>query len=308
MTAISDNVDGDTVDSYAGNRHIMEVSVQNFMNEVVQASLNIPVVVYFTAPWCTPCKQFGPTIEKVVNEAGGRLKLAKVNIDENPQLAQQFRIQSVPMVYIFVNGQPVDGFSGAMQESQLKQLFSQFMAATPEEEDAKEMLAKAAQLLESGDAEQAADYYKAVLGHDKENIEAIAGLACAYVVLGELEKAEDLLKSVPEAGVNNEAVVSANAKLALAKAAPEAGAVSKLRSAVAANPDDHNARMEFAGALFSEGNAEEAINELLTIIAVDKDWNEGVARKQLLTIFEALGFDNQFASQGRRKLSAILFR
>ncbi|HEU5048365.1 MAG TPA: co-chaperone YbbN [Rickettsiales bacterium] len=288
--------------------HIIEATVQNFMHEVIQASLQVPVVVYFTATWCTPCKQFGPTLEKVVNDAKGRLKLARVDIDKNPQLAQQFRIQSVPMVYIFVGGQPVDGFSGAMQESQLKQLFAQFMQATPEEEDAKEMLKQAAMLLEAGDAQTAMRYFQAVLQMEPENVEAIAGLASAFIATGNLEQAEALLKAVPETGANHEAVVAANARLNLAKNAPKPEALEKLHKALAANPADHQARSDLAAALYASGNAEEAVEELLKVIAADKEWNDGAARKQLLTMFEALGFENPVAQTGRRKLSAILFK
>lgn len=289
-------------------QNVVEVTMQNFMHEVVQASLQVPVLVYFTASWCGPCKQFGPLLEKVVNEAKGRLKLARVDVDKNQPLAQQFRIQSVPMVYIFVNGQPLDGFSGAMQESQLKQLLSQFMAASPEEEDIKAILAKAKELLDSGDAAQALQYYKAVTAQDKDNIEAIAGAASAYVTLGKIEEAEQLLKTVPESSASHEAVVSANAKLSLAKSAPKQEEPGELKARLAKSPYDHQLRYDLANALFAAGKAEDAVTELLCIIAAEKNWNEDAARKQLLTIFEALGFEHPVAVQGRRKLSAILFK
>ncbi len=298
----------EAVSTPVSNHYIVQVTAQNFMHEVIEASLKLPVLVYFTAAWCGPCKQFGPLLEKVVNDAKGRVKLAKVDVDASPQLAQQFRIQSVPMVYIFVSGQPVDAFSGAMPESQLKQLLSQFMVATPEEEDAKATLAKAKELLAEGKAEQALQYYQLVATQDKENVEAVAGLALAHIVLGAIDKAEELLRTVPEKAANNEFVISANARLALAKAAPKLLDTEKLREALAQKPEDHESRYTLANALFSAGQAEEAINELLHIIASNKDWNEGAARKQLLVIFEALGFENPLASQGRRKLSAILFK
>lgn len=288
--------------------NILEVNAQNFMREVVQVSLQIPVLVYFTAAWCGPCKQFGPLLEKVVNEAGGRARLAKVDIDKNPQLAQQFRIQSVPMVYIFVGGQPADGFSGALPESQIRQLLSQFMQATPEEEDAKAMLANANTLLESGDAEQAARLYHTVLGVEKENVEAFAGLARAHIALGQLPEAEKLLAAIPAASANHKAVITANAQLALAKSAPAAGAIKELKDKLAKNADDYQARYDLASALFAAGQVEEAIDELLHIIASSKEWNDNAARKKLLTIFEALGFEHPLSAQGRRKLSAILFR
>jgi putative thioredoxin len=292
----------------AASSHIVDVTVQNFMHEVVQGSLQKPIIVYFTASWCTPCKQFRPLLEKVVNDANGRVKLARIDIDESPQLAQQFRIQSVPMVYIFINGQPVDGFSGVMQESQLKQIFAQFVAPTPQEEDAKVMLLSATELLESGNAEHALRLYQAVAEHDKNNIEAIAGMASAFILLGKPEKAEELLLTIPEASANHEAVLSAKAKLSLAQSSPKPGALEKLRATVKKNPKDNQARFDLANALFAAGEKGEAIDELLNIIAQDKNWNEGAAHQKLLTIFEALGFDHPLSVQGRRKLSGVLFR
>lgn len=294
--------------SAPSEQYITEVTVQNFMHEVVQTSLQIPVLVYFTATWCQPCKQFGPLLEKIVTEADGRLRLAKVDIDKNQQLAQQFRIQSVPMVYIFVGGQPADGFSGAMPESQLKQLLSQFMSATPEQEDAKAILSGAAELLNNGNAEQAARIYSAVLETDKENVEALTGLASAYIAMEQLPKAEAVLAMIPESSANHKAVVAVKAKLLLLKSAPDAKLVNKLTEAVAKNPNDHQSRFELASALIASGKPETAIDELLHIIAANKDWNEGEARKKLLTVFESLGFKHPLAVQGRRKLSAILFK
>ena len=305
MTLVSDKMDDN---SLAVTQNIIEGTVQNFMHEVIQTSLQMPVLVYFTAPWCGPCKQFGPTLEKVVNDAEGRLKLVKVNVDAHPQLAQQFRIQSVPMVYIFVNGQPADGFSGAMQESQLKQLLSQFLAATPEEEDAKAMLVAAKELFESGNVEEALRYYHALLEHDKDNVEIITGLALCYITLDDIEQAEALLATVPEASHNNEMFIAAKAKLSLLKSAPGAELTNKFYELLKKNPADHQTRYDLAGALFAAGKAEEAISELLNIISADKVWNDNAARTQLLTIFEALGFENPLAAQGRRKLSAILFK
>jgi putative thioredoxin len=308
MTLLSDNTADAPASSSGAGGYIVQATAQNFMREVMEASLQMPVLVYFTAAWCGPCKQFGPLLEKVVNEAKGRLRLARVDVDANPQLAQQFRIQSVPMLYIFVNGQPVDGVAGAMQESQIKQLVSQFMSATPAEEDARAMLEKAKELLAAGDAEQASRLYQAVAALDGESVEAVAGLASAHVALGNTEEAEALLRGVPENAANNEHVVSANARLALAKSAPKQQDVRQLRDILAKEPGAHETRYALANALFANGDAEEAINELLHIIAGDKDWNEGAARKQLLVIFEALGFENPLAFQGRRKLSAILFK
>lgn len=307
MTLISDKpIEHNAAPSAAPN--IVDVTVQNFMLEVVQASLQVPVLAYFTASWCGPCKQFGPLLEKVVNGANGRVRLAKIDIDKSPQLAQQFRIQSVPMVYIFVNGQPADAFSGPLQESQLKQAIAPFVSATPEEEDAKAILAKAKELLAAGDAEQALQYYQAVALNDKDNVEAITGTASAFVALGKLEMAEKLLTALPENVAGQELVVAAKAKLSLAKNAPSAGKLGELKAELAKSPYDNQIRYDYSNALFAAGKAEEAIAELLCIIAADKNWNDAAARKQILTIFEALGFEHPLAAQGRRRLSAILFK
>ena len=195
-----------------------------------------------------------------------------------------------------------------MQESQLKQLFAQFMQATPEEEDAKEMLKQAVALLEAGEVQTAMRYFQAVLQMEPENVEAIAGLASAFISTGNLEQAEGLLNAVPEAQANHEAVSAAKARLVLAKNAPKPEAVDKLYKALALNAADHQARCDLAAALYTSGKSEEAIGELLKVIEADKSWNEGAARQQLLTIFEALGFEHPLAQAGRRKLSAILFK
>jgi putative thioredoxin len=288
--------------------YIIDVNAQNFMQEVVETSLQIPVLVYFTAPWSGPCKLFGPLLEKVVTDAKGRLKLAKVDVDKEPEIAQQFRIQSVPMVYVFVGGQPADGFSGALQEDQLRKLLSQFITATPEEEMIQAALVDAALLLASGDAQGAAKHYQTILQINKENVDALAGLASCLIILGDATHAEALLNSIPEDKLNNEGVIAAKAALSLAQAALNSAGTDALQAKLASNPDDHEARFELAVALFASGKQEAAIDALLTIISKEKDWNEGSARKQLLTIFEALGFSHPLAQSGRRKLSAILFR
>ncbi len=296
-----------TLAAAAPSPYLKEVTVQNFMQEVVQASLQVPVLVYFTASWCGPCKQYGPILEKVVNEAKGRLKLAKVDIDKSPQLAQQFRIQSVPMVYIFLQGQPLDGFQGPMQESQLKQLLAQFIEAGPEAEMVQVTLEAADTLLAEGNAAEAEQAYKVILEQDEHNIEAITGLAHCFIAQGTAEKAEQLLSQVPEDKQLHELVVAAKAAVTLAKTAPKDANLDALQKKLEANALDHQARYELASALFIAGKQEEAIAQLLAIIAKNKDWNEGAARLQLLTFFEALGHTHPFTMQGRRKLSSILF-
>jgi putative thioredoxin len=296
------------VPSASSSPYVKDVSVQNFMQEVIQASLQLPVLVYFTAPWCGPCKQYGPLLEKVVNAAKGKVKLARIDIDKNPQLAQQFRIQSVPMVYIFLQGQPLDGFAGAMPESQLKQLIEQVAGpAGPADDRVKQTLESAAELLAQGEIEGAKEAYLAILAEEKDNVEALAGLAKCLTLEGSFEQAEKVLADVPQDRQSAEAIVAAKAALALAKSAPKAANLGALEKAVAANPLDHQARFDLAIALFASGKQEEAVNALLAILARNKNWNEGAAKAQLLTFFEALGFASPIAAQGRRRLSSILF-
>jgi putative thioredoxin len=302
MTSLQNNALSPTPPS-----HVRDVNVQNFMAEVVQASLQVPVLVYFTAAWCGPCKQFGPLLEKVVNAEKGRVRLARVDIDKSPQLAQQFRIQSVPMVYVFVQGQPLDGFAGAMPESQLKQLIAQVAGAAPADDMVKETIETAAALLAEGQVEQAEQAYKSILAEDTQNMEAVAGLARCFIAQGHLEQAGELLNGVPQAQQSAESIAAAKAALALARSAPKAANLQALEKTLAAHPQDHKSRCELAAVLFAAGRQEEAIGELLTVIARDKNWNEGAARAQLITFFEALGFTHPLAIQGRRRLSSLLF-
>lgn len=303
MTLLSDAAPQKSVPS----SFIVEVTAQNFMQEVIQASLQVPVLVYFTAAWCGPCKQYGPVLEKVVNEAKGKVRLARVDVDKSPQIAQQFRIQSVPMVYIFLQGQPLDAFSGAIPESQLKQMITQILSATPQGEEVKLSLDEASKLLAEGHAEQALIQFEALIAEDNTNMDAVAGAASAMIALGHLEQAEAVLASVPEASVRHESIVSAKAALTLAQNAPSRDALLQLNARLATNEHDHEARYELAAALFSAGNQEAAIEELLHIIKKDKAWNEGAARTQLLAFFEALGHTHPLTMQGRKKLATILF-
>lgn len=286
---------------------IKEVTAQNFMQEVMQASLQLPVLLYFTATWCGPCKQFGPVLEKVVNESKGKIRLARVDVDKNPQIAQQFRIQSVPMVYIIIQGQPVDAFAGALPESQVRQLVAQLLSATPQGQEMLHSLEEAKKLLIEGKPEQALPHFAGLLEEDSKNIEAISGAASAYVMLGDLQKAEMLLGQVPETSANAESVLSAKTALQLAKNAPGRDELINLTARLASNELDHAARMELAKVHFASGKQEAAINELLFIISKDKNWNDGEARTQLLAFFEALGHAHPLTMQGRRKLSSILF-
>ncbi len=285
----------------------VEVTAQNFMQEVMQASMQLPALLYFTASWCGPCKQFGPILEKVVGETKGRIRLAKVDVDKNPQIAQQFRIQSVPMVYILLQGQPLDAFSGAVPESQLRQMVAQLLNTTPEGQEVLHSLEGARKLLQAGQPEAALQHFEALLQADQNNIEALAGAAAALVALGQLDEAEVLVKAVPEASQNMEAVQSVKAALKLARSAPGRDGLMQLNAKLAKNANDHASRLELAQALFTSGKQEEAIGELLFIVGRDKAWNEGAARTKLLEFFEALGHTHPLTMQGRRKLSTLIF-
>ena len=289
--------------SGAASPHIKDSGLETFAADVLDASREVPVIVDFWAPWCGPCKQLGPALEKAVTEANGAVKLVKVNIDENPRMAGQLRVQSIPAVFAFSNGQPVDGFMGALPESQVKAFIGRLTGAGAESEvDA--LLAEATESLSIGDMGGAAQAYAEVLQLDPKNIKAIAGLARCYLNGGDNERAAEVAALAP-ADSNDADLAGVRAALALAdQATSETG---PLEHRLAANADDHEARLELAKTLAGHGKFEAAADHLLTIIAKDRDWNDGAARKQLLTVFEAAGPTSEATKTGRRRLSALLF-
>ena len=300
---ISQSPDG--TDAAAGNL-IKESSDATFIEDVVQASTEVPVIVDFWAPWCGPCKQLGPAIEKVVSAAAGAVRLVKINIDENPAIAQQLRIQSIPAVYAFKDGQPVDGFVGALPESKIREFVEKLAGAigpTPTEETAEQ----AALALEAGDFAQAAGLYGEVLRLDNSNVAAMAGLAQCYIGGGDLERAGQTLDLIAPDDADNAAVVGARAALALARQTGDAGDIEPLLAAVAADEKDHQARFDLAMALVAAGRNLEGVEALLEIVGRDRSWNDDGARKQLLQLFEAFGPDDEATLEGRRRLSLILF-
>ena len=275
----------------------------SFMADVIEASRTQPVIVDFWAPWCGPCRQLTPVIEKAVTEAKGAVKLVKVNIDENPRMAGQLRVQSIPAVFAFSNGQPVDGFMGALPESQVKAFIGRLTGGSDASEiDA--LLAEAAESVSIGDMGGAAQAYAEVLQLDPKNIKAIAGLARCYLNGGDNERAAEVVALAP-ADANDADLAGVRAALALAEQATSETGPFEQR--LAADADDHEARFELAKALAGHGKFEAAADHLLTIIAKDRDWNEGAARKQLLTVFEAAGPTSEATKTGRRRLSALLF-
>ncbi|MEM7569402.1 MAG: thioredoxin [Pseudomonadota bacterium] len=291
----------------------VDANAQNFMAEVVEESRNRPVLVDFWAPWCQPCKTLTPIIEKAVAQTGGKVKLVKVNLDENQMLAQQMQVQSVPTVYAFVNGQPVDAFQGAVPESQVTAFIDKVLQASggggdSQEEQIKQYLEMAKEALGAGDVAQAANIYSQIAQADQSNIAALTGLATCHIKSGNLDQAEQILTIIPPDKAEDSDVKALRASLELAKEAEEkAGQLTALAKQVADHPEDHQARFELAQAEFATGDHDAAVTNLLHIIQMDREWNEGAAREKLLQLFDSLGADSPFVLKARRRLSSILF-
>jgi len=285
---------------------IKETSTQNFAADVIDASKEALVLVDFWAPWCGPCKQLTPILEKVVKEAGGSVRLVKLNIDEHPAIPGQMGVQSIPAVFAFKAGRPVDGFMGALPESQVKEFIARHADPTDKQRDDAEIEA-AESALESGDTNMAAQIFAQLLQDDKKNDQAIAGLAKCYIQTGDIDRAEQTLGLWEAGGKSSAKIEAVRAMLDLALKASEAGDVDTLRGQVERNPQDFQARCDLAIALNASGDREGAADQLLQVIAARRDWNEGMARTQLLQFFEAWGNDDPATVIGRQKLSLLLF-
>lgn len=285
---------------------IKDTTTQGFRQDVVSESMTQPVLVDFWAPWCGPCKQLTPVIEKVVKGAKGKVKLVKMNIDEHPQIPGQLGIQSIPAVIAFKQGQPIDGFMGALPESQVK-AFVEKLVGPVGPGATEEMLAAAQAAAEAGDAASASEVFAQVLEMEPENSGAIAGLARLHLDVGDLEGAKGILGMAPEAKAADPAIAAVRAAIELAEQAAALGDTAELEARVAANPKDHQARFDLALALNAHERREEASDHLIAIIKADRGWNEDGARKQLLQFFEAWGPMDEFSMAGRRKLSTLLF-
>jgi putative thioredoxin len=285
---------------------VKDTTTQTFVKDVIEESKQQPVLVDFWAPWCGPCKQLTPILEKAVKAAKGAVKLAKMNIDEHPAIPGQMGIQSIPAVIAFVNGQPADGFMGALPEAQVN-AFLERLTKGKAGTETKDLLKAAEEALAGKDAAAAADIYAQLLSEDGGNVPALAGLARCYVATGALDQAKQTLAMVPEAKSNDAAVVAARAALDLAEQAKSAGPVDELERKVAANPLDHQARFDFAVALNAKGKRAEAVDQLIAIVRKDRKWNEDGARKQLVQFFEAWGPADEATIEGRKRLSSILF-
>jgi putative thioredoxin len=285
---------------------IKDTTTQAFVKDVVEESKRQPVLVDFWAPWCGPCKQLTPVLEKAVRAGKGKVKLVKMNIDEHPAIPGQMGIQSIPAVIAFVNGQPADGFMGALPESQVT-AFLERLTKGGIGAETKDLLNAADAALAGGDATSAANLYAELLAEDNTNIQALAGLARAYVQTGAIEQAKQTLAMVPESKHDDTAVTAARAALELAEQAKTLGPVADLEQKVQANPLDHQARFDLALALNGQGRRMDALDHLINIVKRDRKWNDDGARKQLVQLFDAWGPADEATSEGRKRLSSILF-
>ncbi|WP_281968789.1 thioredoxin family protein [Roseovarius nanhaiticus] len=292
---------------------IKDVSEADFMTEVVEMSRTVPVIVDFWAPWCGPCKTLGPALETAVNKAKGAVRMAKVNVDENQAIAGQLQIQSLPTVYAFWQGQPIDGFQGNVPASELDAFIGRVVEASggaaggAEADGLAEAITAADEMLEAGDAAGALQVFAAIAAEDPANAASFGGMARAHIAAGDLEQAEAVLNGAPADLHDKPEIEAAHAQLALARQAADAGPVADLEAAVEADPGNHQARYDLALALAAAGRSEEAVDHLLELFRRDADWNDGAAKTQLFTVFDALKPNDPVVLNGRRKLSSLIF-
>ncbi|MEM0976332.1 MAG: thioredoxin [Pseudomonadota bacterium] len=288
---------------------IKDSSEATFMEDVVEASAEVPVIVDFWAPWCGPCKTLGPAIETAVTKAGGKVKLVKIDIDQNQMIAAQMRVQSIPAVFAFVNGQPVDGFMGALPPSQVEEFVNKIasMGAGGAGGGLDEAVAAAEEMLAEGAIADAAQTFAAIAQEDPNRADAYAGLVKCHLAMKDLDQAQGLLDTAPDPIFNAPELVALRAQIDLQRAAEDAGDTADLRAKLEANPNDHETRFELATALLAAEKAEEAVRELLELFRRDREWNEDAARQQLFKIFDSLGPQDPIAQAGRRKLSSMIF-
>ena len=297
---------GDGAAAPAGDL-IKDTNTATFMADVIDASRETPVIVDFWAPWCGPCKQLTPVLEQTVKAAKGAVRMVKINVDENQEIAAQMRVQSIPAVFAFKDGQPVDGFMGALPESQIKSFVEKLAGGPLGDQEAEALVEAGKQAFEAEDFASAANAFGEALRRDRENIAALAGLAKCQIAGGDIDGARATLGLAPPSKENDPDIMSAKAALELAETPVDQGESAQLAAAVEQNPGDHQSRFDLAVALNAEGRREEALDHLIHIVKTDREWNDDAARLKLLQFFEAWGFTDPMSVAGRRKLSAILF-
>lgn len=287
---------------------IKDGSEMTFMQDVIEASQEVPVIVDFWAPWCGPCKTLGPALEEAVIAAKGAVKMVKLDVDQNQGIAGQLQIQSIPTVYAFYQGKPVDAFQGALPGSEIKAFIDKLVALSGGADDGLgEAVAAAEVMLEEGAAVDAAQTFAAVLGEEPGNAAAYSGLIRANLALGELEQAEAMVANVPDDIAKTPEFETAKAQMDLSKQAEKAGPLAELEAALAADENNHQARYDLAIAMHAAGDAEGAVDHLLDLFRRDRDWNDGAAKTQLFTVFDALKAEDPIALNGRRRLSSMIF-
>ena len=300
----------DLVQKKQNDQLVTDGSESTFMDDVVEASKNQPVIVDFWAPWCGPCKSLGPALEAEINNHSGKVKMVKIDIDQNQSIAQQMRIQSIPAVFAFVDGQPVDGFQGAKTPSEIKDFVKKVISLGPNnnaDEGLESALETAEKMLEDGEFSDSLEVFLAIIDQDAKITKAYAGVVKSYLGLSELNKAQEFILNLPGDVVDKKELISVKVQVELASQAESYGDTSNLRQLVLDQPENHQARMELAVSLFSKGNAEEAIELLLEILKNDLHWNEGSARLQLIKLLDSMNANDSLALKGRRKLSSIIF-
>ena len=288
--------------------HVKDVNEETFMDDVIEASKNSPIVVDFWAPWCGPCKTLGPALEAEVKATNGKIKMVKIDIDQNQNLASQMRIQSIPAVFAFVDGQPIDGFMGAKAPSELKSFIDKLLEkVTDDDGDLSEAIAVANEMLNAKEFNDAAETFEAILGEDPESALAFVGLFNARMGAKKINDAKTMLEEIPDALKNKAEILALQAQIDLSNQAEGVGEINDLRSTLTNDGNNHQARFDLALALFSKGETSEAIQELLTIFRVDQEWNDDAARQQLFKFFDILGSENPITLSGRRQLASMLF-